>query len=79
MTATQIIEGAWEEVLAEINSLKLSGKQVHVEVRTKDEEIVKEPQYITFGMFTQLADIPEEAFKEAEFHGDPDDGLDWSE
>ncbi len=36
-------------------------------------------QMIRFGMFPQLLALTDEDFKAAEFHGDPDDGLDWSE
>jgi hypothetical protein len=32
-----------------------------------------------FGMFQGAKETTEAEFKEAEFHGDPDDGLDWSE
>lgn len=35
-------------------------------------------QMITFGMFPELSALTDEDFKAAEFHGDPDDGLDWS-
>ncbi len=38
----------------------------------------KKGQMIRQGMFPQLRDLTEEDFKAAEFHGDPDDGLDWS-
>ena len=35
-------------------------------------------QMIYKGMFQTDHDITDEDFKIAEFHGDPDDGLDWS-
>ena len=35
-------------------------------------------QMMTLGMFPQLRELTDEDFKAAEFHGDPDDGLDWS-
>ena len=38
----------------------------------------RQGQMIYKGMFPQLLDLTEEDFKAAEFHGDPDDGLDWS-
>ncbi len=38
----------------------------------------KQGQMIYKGMFKTDRDLTEEDFKIAEFHGDPDDGLDWS-
>lgn len=35
-------------------------------------------QMIRKGMFPQLLALTDEDFKAAEFHGDPNDGLDWS-
>ncbi len=35
-------------------------------------------QMIQFGMLPGLLALTDEDFKAAEFHGDPDDGLDWS-
>lgn len=35
-------------------------------------------QMIRRGMFPELLALTDEDFKAAEFHGDPDDGLDWS-
>ncbi len=35
-------------------------------------------QMIRQGMFPQLQALTDEDFQAAEFHGDPDDGLDWS-
>ncbi len=37
----------------------------------------KPGQMIRFGMFPQLQTLTDEDFKAAEFHGDPDDRLDW--
>lgn len=34
-------------------------------------------QIIKFGMFPELNALTEKDFAAAEFHGDPDDGLDW--
>ena len=45
---------------------------------TADEDKAPKPGQIYFGMFKTDRDITEEDFKIAEFHGDPDDGLDWS-
>ena len=42
-------------------------------------EPAKTGQMMRFGMFPQLLALTDEDFKAAEFHGDPDDGLDWSE
>ena len=41
-------------------------------------EATREPGQIYRGMFKTDVDVTEEDFKIAEFHGDPDDGLDWS-
>lgn len=41
-------------------------------------EPIKQGQMIRFGMFLELLALTDEDFKAAEFHGDPDDGLDWS-
>lgn len=34
-------------------------------------------EMLRLGMFPQLRELTDEDFKAAEFHGDPDDGLDW--
>ena len=39
--------------------------------------VPKKGQMLRAGMFPQLRDLTDEDFKAAEFHGDPDDGLDW--
>lgn len=46
--------------------------------KAPQEEPVKQGQMIRKGMFPQLLALTDEDFKAAEFHGDPDDGLDWS-
>ncbi len=38
-----------------------------------------EGRMIRFGMFPELLALTDEDFKTAEFHGDPDDGLDWGD
>ena len=45
---------------------------------TVADEAPKPGQMIYRGMFKTDRDITEEDFKIAEFHGDPDDGLDWT-
>ncbi len=76
------IEGIYEDgkiELSEIPSGFENGDAVIVYVRRKiDPPSAKEPQYMYFGMIPTLGDLTEEDFKSAEFHGDPDDGLDWS-
>lgn len=37
----------------------------------------KKGEMMRLGMFPQLCELTDEDFKAAEFHGDPDDGLDW--
>lgn len=43
----------------------------------KEPEPTKKGKMMRFGMFPQLLALTDEDFKAAEFHGDPDDGLDW--
>ena len=45
---------------------------------TNDKEKPAQGQMIWCGMFAGLIETTEEDFKAAEFHGDPDDGVDWS-
>jgi hypothetical protein len=74
----QVLEGTWEEIQRHAAELKLNGR--HVKLIVSDELVEKKPQgqMMTFGMFPQLQTLTDEDFKAAEFHGDPDDGLDWS-
>lgn len=47
---------------------------------SEQTSVTSEPsrgQMIRLGMFAGLIETTEEDFKLAEFHGDPDDGLDW--
>lgn len=46
--------------------------------RAPELEPAPKGQMIRFGMFPELLALTDEDFKAAEFHGDPDDGLDWS-
>ncbi len=78
MTQEQVIEGTWEEVQTRAESLGLNGRRVKLIVR--EESVTTEipaGRKMTFGMFPQLQMLTEQDFKAAEFHGDPDDGLDW--
>ncbi|MEN9220965.1 MAG: hypothetical protein Q6M04_00855 [Thermostichus sp. BF3_bins_97] len=47
-------------------------------LETEPVSSAKQGQMMTLGMFAGTLKSTEEDFKLAEFHGDPDDGLDWS-
>ena len=72
----KVLEGTWEEVRGHAEELKLNGRQVKLIVGDEPEEKPR-GRMITRGMFPQLQALTDEDFKAAEFHGDPDDGLDW--
>ena len=78
MAEQQVIEGTWEEVQHHADALKLNGRQVKLIVTDEPGEKKPRGQMIRRGMFPQLQALTDEDFKAAEFHGDPDDGLDWS-
>lgn len=78
---SQVLEGTWEEILRQAD--RLAGKRVRLtilEERPLPDSTQAGPSggRIYFGMFPQLGDLTEEDFRAAEFHGDPDDGLDWT-
>lgn len=49
-----------------------------VSERFASDEKMASGKMITFGMFPELAGLELDDFKIAEFHGDDDDGLDWT-
>jgi hypothetical protein len=69
------IEGTWDEIVGHAD--EFNGHKLRLTILP--DEPVKKSTYIYEGMFPQLLDITDEDIKAAEFHGDPDDGLDWSE
>lgn len=74
-----VLEGTWKEIQEQIRSLRLSDND-HVRL-VLDQEFTQTPsevRFLQFGMFPQLQALTDDDFKAAEFHGDPDDGLDWS-
>ena len=73
-TYTEVIEGTWEELSRQAE--KFGSHRLRV-VILPDEAHLPASSMITKGIFPQLADITEDDFKRAEFHGDEDDGLDW--
>jgi hypothetical protein len=84
MAEQQVIEGTWEEIARHAKELAGSGKQLKLiipsdETHTETRSEARLPGRAYFGMFKGATEATEEDFKEAEFHGDPDDGLDWSE
>jgi hypothetical protein len=82
---TQVLEGTWEEVERQLRSLALP-KERRVKVVVSEEVPsppgatagVHKPGIMRRGMFPELRGLTDEDLKSAEFHGDPDDGLDWS-
>jgi hypothetical protein len=84
MTKQLVIEGTWEEIARHAGELAASGKRLKLIVPSDEtqSETLSEKHLAGrayFGMFKGSTEATEEDFKEAEFHGDPDDGLDWSE
>ena len=78
----QVLEGAWEEVIR--HGPELTGKRVRVTVLPDEARTarVERPSQHTrgfyFGMFSGDPQPTEDDFRSAEFHGDPDDGLNWT-
>ena len=84
MAEQQVIEGTWEEIARHAGELAASGKRLKLIVPSDETQsgTRSEPRpagRAYFGMFKGATEATEEDFTEAEFHGDPDDGLDWSE
>jgi hypothetical protein len=83
MTEQQVIEGTWEEIARHAEELAASGKRLKL-IIPSDEALsgmppeIRPPGRTYFGMFKGAKEATEDDFKEAEFHGDPDDGLDWA-
>jgi hypothetical protein len=81
MAEPTVLHGTWEEIALYAEALK--GRRLTVIVNGPPEgddgKAPREPRYMFFGMFRGEGAITDEDFKEAEFHGDPDDGLDWPE
>lgn len=72
---SQVLEGTWEELAR--HAPELRGKRLRLVVLDEPAETVDAPEYLTFGMFPVERDLTDEDFKSAEFHGDPDDFLEW--
>lgn len=68
-----IIEGTWEEISS--HASEFNGHRLRVIILPEEAQPVA-ARMITRGMFPQLANITEEAFKIAEFHGDSDGEFD---
>jgi hypothetical protein len=79
-----VIEGTWEEIARHAGELAASGKRLKLIIPTDEPE---NGQHISthpaggayFGVFKGPTEATVEDFQEAEFHGDPVDGLDWSD
>jgi hypothetical protein len=84
MAEQQVIEGTWEEIARHGEELAASGKRLKLIIPSDEtpsgaRSEARPAGRAYFGMFRGAKETTEEDFKEAEFHGDPDDGLDWSE
>jgi hypothetical protein len=83
MPEHQVIEGTWEEIARYAGKYVASGKRMKLivpldEAQTDAHPLTPPVGHAYFGMFKDAVQTTEEDFKDAEFHGDPDDGLDWS-
>lgn len=78
--AQLVVEGTWEEIARQ--SERFAGQRVRVIVLNgeghKTETVPAQGRPVYFGMFKGDREPSDEDFRSAEFHGDPDDGLDWS-
>ena len=84
MAEQQVIEGTWEEIARHAEELAASGKRLKLIVPSDETPGGTRPEArpagrAYFGMFKGAKQTTEEDFEDAEFHGDPDDGLDWNE
>lgn len=79
-----ILEGTWEEIARQGD--RLAGQHVRLTIlhdeQTRAVHVAEDSggagTQIYFGMFPGAVEPTDEDFRSAEFHGDPDDGLDWS-
>lgn len=84
MTEQQVIEGTWEEIARHAGEFTGSGKRLKLIIPPDETPNGTRPEArpagrAYFGMFKGATESTEADFKEAEFHGNPDDGLDWRE
>lgn len=82
MTESLVIEGTWEEIARHAGELAASGKRLKLIIPADETPNETRPVAHTagrayFGMFKGTTESTEADFQEAEFRGDPDDGLDW--
>ena len=76
------VEGIYKDDKGELSETPLGNQERRVLVTFLDTEAAHglgkaaPGQMITFGMFPELNALTDEDFAAAEFHGDPDDGLD---
>ena len=74
------IEGVYKDGKVELSEMPAHIEESRVLVtflENKTDGAPKKGQMMRYGMFPQLQELTDEDFKSAEFHGDPDDGLDW--
>jgi hypothetical protein len=84
MAEQQVIEGTWEEIAQHAEELAGSGKRLKLIIPADEMPSGGRPEArpvgrAYYGMFKGTRQATEEDFKVAEFRGDSDDGLDWSE
>lgn len=80
--AQEVLEGTWEEIARQ--APRFAGHRVRVTILNEAQagsaqhDSGRTPgSFAYFGMFRGAPDPTDEDFRSAEFHGDPDDGLDW--
>lgn len=76
---SQVLEGTWEELAR--HAPEFLGKRLRLVVLDEPAGSAEPPagstEYLAFGMFPVDRDLTDEDFRLAEFHGDPDDLLEW--
>lgn len=72
------VKGTYKDGKAELSETPPDIKEADVVVTfLGNGEKTRKPQMLQFGKYAGGRETTEEDFKIAEFHGDPDDGLDW--
>lgn len=75
----QAIEGVYKNGLIHLSEMPEGVSESRVIVTfLREQPIQRSPRLIQRGMFSGEVKTSEEDFQLAEFHGDADDGLDWS-
>jgi hypothetical protein len=72
------VEGVYEDGQVELNEQPRGVRKAKVLVTFLDDQEESTSQMMELGVFAGPIETSEEDFKLAEWHGDPDDGLDWT-